>query len=461
MVKEKKGIEHWVIGSCIAILVFIAFSLAVRLFTRVILIEYYEIDNAFTEFVWFDNPYAGKFGSGNNVVSATEDIEWEKLYPFDDNKYQSGNDESNQNKLISKIHDVVKNVADAKDEIESYVTDYIIFHSQIVETANLYEKLIGWNFASFNEYNGVVELSEGYFAGFAEEKDMTQQYEALSDLYDYCKKKGLDFLYVQAPSKISEYDDTEVSGILDFSNQNVNSLLSKLDDSDIDYFDIREVIHNSGINNHTLFYNTDHHWLTTTGLWAAQNILAFCNDTYKWNANISLLEANQFDYVTYKDWFLGSQGKKITLSRCEPDDFTLIYPKYETKYHYIVPDKMIDTVGDYSVVYDMSHIDICDYYNKNPYAGLCYGDRPLVQIENLYATDNKKILIIHDSFGDCVIPCLALAENAVDALDLRYFTGSVKTYIEESQPDIVIVMYNSGIGGEIDYSSHNDLFDFR
>jgi hypothetical protein len=110
----------------------------------------------------------------------------------------------------------------------------------------------------------------------------------------------------------------------------------------------------------------------------------------------------------------------------------------------------------------MTQVEECDYYNKNPYAACNYGDQPLIQIENQQASDDHKILIIHDSFCDSVISCLALAEKNVDSLDLRHFTGSVKTYIEESMPEIVIVMYNAGsAAGEIDYSTHKDEFDFR
>jgi hypothetical protein len=110
----------------------------------------------------------------------------------------------------------------------------------------------------------------------------------------------------------------------------------------------------------------------------------------------------------------------------------------------------------------MSAVNICDYYNKSPYHANNYGDRPLIQIENQLTADEHKILVIRDSFCDCVISCLALAEKNVDSLDLRYFTGSVKAYIEESAPDLVIVMYDAGdAAGEIDYLTHEDTFDFR
>jgi hypothetical protein len=418
--------------------------------------------------VWFDNDDVAGV-DGKNEEDATDSINWTELFPFDDSKSNLNIVETEEASSTTNVsvwsnvgNYITSTVEGVEDKLESYTTELLVLQSMIVEWANSYENFIGWNISSFEEYNSVVELSDGYLTSYVSKQDTSQQYEALAELNDFCQDGGIDFLYVQAPYKISEYDDTDVSGTVDFSNQNADELLEQLDDVGIDYYDIRETIHENNLYNHDLFYRTDHHWLTTTGLWAAQNILAYCNENYGWNADLSLLDANQFDYVTYEDWFLGSKGKKMTLSRCQPDDFTLLYPKYNTGFHYYVPTEEIDTIGDYSVVYDMSQIDECDYYNKNPYGGCNYGDQPLIQIENQLTADNHKILIISDSFSDCMISCLALAEKNVDSIDLRYFDGSLKAYIEESPPDIVMVMYNAGsVGGDIDYTTHEDFFDFR
>jgi hypothetical protein len=396
------------------------------------------------------------------------EIDWAERYPFADSEGEAQTGEAavpqeEEAGVQSTLSERILNAVTGLEEgIESYTTDLLVGHEKIVEGANAYEKCIGWNFTSFGEYNGVIALSDGYLSGYTEKRDTTKQCEALSELNDFCEERGIGLLYVMAPYKISEYDDADVSGTLDFSNQNANEFLAGLDAAGIDYYDIRETIHENKMNQHELFYKTDHHWLTTTGLWAAQNILAYCNKAYGWNADLSLLDADQFDYTTYEQWLLGSQGRKVTLARCEPDDFTLLYPKYETSFHYSVPARGIDTVSDYSIVYDMSVINKCDYYNSNPYSGCNYGEQPLIQIENRLTAEDHKILMIRDSFSDCVISCLALAEKNVDSMDIRYFTGSVKTYIEESSPDLVIVMYNAGgVGGELDDSGHDDIFDFR
>jgi hypothetical protein len=461
-------IEKLVIGIFFGLMVCLAFTIAVRFFTLNVLVERFGVDNTFTKLVWFDNADVVDMGQDEEDTNAVSvpSIDWAALYPFDDSKSNLNIEESSSTTNVSALRNglnrITSIVTDIEEKIDAYTNYHLIFYSKILESSYAYEKFIGWNYASVGEYNGVVQLSDGYLTSFVSKKDTSQQYEAISELNDFCGEEGIDFLYIQAPCKVSEYDDTDVSGTVDFSNQNIDELLAKLENAGIDYYDIRETIHENNLYNHDLFYRTDHHWTTTTGLWAAQNILAYCNENYGWNAELSRLDAGQFDYVTYEDWFLGSQGKKVTLSICQPDDFTLLYPKYDTSFRYYVPAEGIDTIGDYSVVYNMSQIEECDYYNKNPYIGCNYGNQPLIQIENLLSADEHKILIISDSFSDCMISCLALAEKDVDSIDVRSFTGSIKTYIEESQPDIVMVMYTATkAGGDIDYSTHTDLFDFR
>ena len=49
----------------------------------------------------------------------------------------------------------------------------------------------------------------------------------------------------------------------------------------------------------------------------------------------------------------------------------------------------------------------------------------------------------------------------MDVIDLRSFDGSLETYINMSKPDTVILLYNPGVEGKIDWDSHTSLFDFR
>lgn len=48
--------------------------------------------------------------------------------------------------------------------------------------------------------------------------------------------------------------------------------------------------------------------------------------------------------------------------------------------------------------------------------------------------------MIGDSFDNCVFPFLSLGIQHVDSMDVRHFTGSVQSYVRETQPDIVLVV---------------------
>ena len=454
MKKEKR-----LTAVCLWALIVLFVSVLIRAFVWKVCVNRLNMHNDFTEIV-----LAGLSLDEEEKGGDTEstDIDWGALYPFPDTGQETNvpidTMESWEEKLFSK-YTLFVNLS--KFKIEDTSKDYVVGYSEMIKGARLYNQVVDWNYASYSEYNSFTALPDGYLTGFVSPCDTSGCFTSLSGLHTFCKKKNIHFLYVQAPYKISKYDDKDISGKQDFSNQNADALLQKLNGAGIDCYDLREAIHNENLYHHGLFYRTDHHWLGTTGLWAAQRILGYCNEKYGWNADLSLLEADQFEYEIYENWFLGSYGKKATLVAAKPDDFTLLYPKYKTSFSYVIPDFEIDKTGDYSVVYNMSEVEEKDYYNKNPYAVYNYGNRPLIQIENRLEAEPHKILMIHDSFGASMLSCLGLAEKHIDALDLRHFTGSVQAYIEATEPDLVLVMYNPDVIGQLDDTSHESLFDFR
>ena len=449
---QAKKTEKSLIGICTGLLFLIFLSILIVMFTRLILVNRMGVQNGFTDFVLGDAFEDEK----NQEQGSAFHINWKELYPFE----SDGITPETKSRTPAEI--IWSKIGKTKERFEFYSSRALLGYRTYVELAEKYESLVGWNFASYGEYNGVVEMPDGYLTAYVEKRDVTEQANALIGLDRFCRENGCDFLYIQAPSKVCKYDDRQISGSSDFSNQNADEIIKTIEESGVDVLDLRDSIHDAGFSHHGMFYRTDHHWLTTTGLWVAQRTLEHCNENCGFNADISRLELGRFDQKVYKDWFLGSRGKKVTLSRTSPEDFVLLYPKYETKLHFVVPEEQVDAYGDYSIIYNMEEIAEKDLYGKNPYRGYNYGDQPVIQIDNLADTDGKRILIIDDSFGNCVISCLALCESEVDSLDLRYFTGSLENYIRTFEPDIVMVLYNAeNIGGTIDRTTHKDIFDFR
>lgn len=62
---------------------------------------------------------------------------------------------------------------------------------------------------------------------------------------------------------------------------------------------IREKIREDGLDIYDMFYRTDHHWKTWSGLWAAEKIAAGLNELRGYDIDLSLYDESRY---TFKDW---------------------------------------------------------------------------------------------------------------------------------------------------------------
>lgn len=413
--------------------------------------------------IYFMISALGVFGStlidkARGVIVVKPD-RFAELYPFDDMQVESYKNFIDI--MQDKIHKAVTEKVDIrKKKIEAYTTDKLIGYMTFTELAKSYEALINWNVNSIAEYNNIVELADGYFSGIAEKRDVNYSAENTIRLANFCAERNIKFLYANAPAKICVSEDANISGKIDFVNQNADEFLKILENNNINYLDFRKILHDENLGHHAAFFRTDHHWLPSASLWAARHILNYLKHEYKYDVKPEILDSKNFKVVTYPKWFLGSQGKKVTLARAEPDDFDLIYPKFKTSLHFenFIDGK--DITGDFeSLMYDMKYFNEVNYYEDNVHAAYPIGAAE-VRYNNL-ADNNLKILFIHDSFGNTVIPFLTLAVKQLDVLDLRVFTGSVKSYIKQHAPDCVIVLYNSDMIGNSQTPDVYNIFNMQ
>lgn len=448
----------------LAMVIFFMCTIVLRAFTRLVLVNKVGMQNTFTNAILFDAPNLNAAPKTETKQderleeTANKTIDWSLRYPFSEAILQEINTEKKK-KHTTELN--ISSIELQKERIKLYTTDYLLCYVPMTELANKYESLLQWNYVPYSEYNGVFELQDGYLHTACSRKNVSKPVQNIKELSDYCKGKGVHLLYINAPSKICKYDDIGVSGITDFSNQNADEFLSAAEEAGIDCLDLRELLHAEGYNHHALFYKTDHHWLPETGLWASCKIAEVLNDRYGYHFDLLKVEEDRFRKEIFPDWFLGSQGKKVTLERASPEDFTLLYPDYPTSIHYEVISRNIDEGGDFSIMYNMDRVKDRDYYKEIPYVAYIYGDQPLEQIENKNIDEERRVLILHDSFGNCVVPFLAMGIKYVDSIDLRYFNGSVQTFIEREKPDTVIVLYNQGAIQPAESATIGYLFDFR
>lgn len=177
---------------------------------------------------------------------------------------------------------------------------------------------------------------------------------------------------------------------------------------------------------------------------------------------MNLFHEEQYEIKIFQRWFLGSLGKKLTLSRVEPEDFSYMLPRFPHEIHYEIPSLGINDTGTFEITYDPYQFSSIDYYEKTLYEGYNYSDNPVIRFHNNQVIDGKRILIIKDSFANVIVPFLSLGVENLCVIDTRMFTGSLLRFADEYWPDIVLIIANpSSYARPIDWESHTSFFDFR
>lgn len=438
------------------LLVVVMLTVFVRLGTRHVLVKRAHMDNFITQTILYGN---ADLQMVEGQKGAAQEINWEKAYPFADI-------DGGRKIAVLPTKKLESKVAGAEKKIGDWTGKYLLGYYKLAEAGRGYADEIGWGLIR-PDNDEVLPFGDGAWTfAYPRDKDAIQEKSvSLADLAQTVAENDGQFLYIQAPFKVDPYGDFAVNGILDFSNQNCDDLLGKLQAQGIATLDLRQDLHRwaqaEHISYHDYFFRTDHHWKPETALRAAKVVGDRLRE-YGIPVDDSHYDLQAFAVEVLPQFFLGSQGKKATLARATPDDFSILHPIFPTKITLNIPEKNIHDTGDFELVYDKKKVERCDYYGLNPYAMYGYGDMQVMDIENLLMPQtDKKLLIIKDSFCDTMAPLLSLGIRNLMTLDVRHFTGSVKNYIAVHKPDVVIVMYTGSLSGSIDWSSHKDKFDFR
>ena len=373
-------------------------------------------------------------------------INWEELYPFKNDATKLMITEKRTR--LAEIYSLIK------QRCKTYTSERLCGYYKFVEAARKYENILDWNMVSIFDYNAILRLHDGYLSEIVPSMDISQNANSTIVLAEFCREKNIDFFYINIPTKICISEDKNISGILDFSNQNSDRFLRILNEKHVKFYDMRKILHEDGLHHHKAFPVTDIHWASDTALWAAARIVKILYDDYKWPLNVDILKPENFRSEVYEN-FLGSGGTKLTKARAQAEDFSVLYPLFSTDLNYYVPSLGINTRGDFSIMYNKTYLEDREQYL---YHAFNYSIKPLSKIRNLLLDNpDKKILFIHDSFMNIVIPFLSLVIKNIDEIDMRSFSGSIKSYINIEKPDVVVIAYYSGIPGD----NRGKFFDFR
>lgn len=317
-------------------------------------------------------------------------------------------------KLKTNVKFTIKNFLDGsfQEDYESYINDQFPLRDNWISLKSMNEYILGKI-----ENNGIIYGSdEELFEKFdsLDEEKLKNNIGAINNFAEtYYDKVSLMII----PSSYEIYKENLPMGSpIILQEELINKIYNfSTFSNNIDV--MKELLDNK---NSYIYYKTDHHW-TTYGAY-----LAYCKFIDSINGNKVNLE--NFKEVELPN-FYGTYYSKAKPFNIEPDIMT--YYDFNNLTMEIVGDKIYDSIYDYS-----------KETLRDKYSLFLYGNNPLTIIKNKDIKNNKKILVIKDSFGNSLVPFLTQNYEEVHVIDLRHFSSKLSSYLQENDFEDILIVYN-------------------
>lgn len=309
--------------------------------------------------------------------------------------------------------------------LDDFLNDHVVFRDQCVTVSSLANKMIGKK-----EQNGVYMCKDGYLIEKYEDKDFDKKEikenvrcltRFVNMATDSIGNKNVKIALI--PSKVNALQSKlPLYASTSKMNEYMKDMLkSKLKNQEV-LIDLGDTLKEH--SDEYIYYKTDHHWTSLGALYGYQTLmksmdLEMCTVSSKTDVSTNFRGTtfNKIHYAPQKD--IITKYDVDTAKNCELE---------------------YDISGDKELrdnIYDESALDTEDKYNY--FLGGNYG---VIKIHT-DCTNGKSLVLIKDSFANCMIPYLTYNFENIVMVDLRYLNSSIfDTLNEMEQIDSVVVLFN-------------------
>lgn len=394
------------------------------------------------------------------IVSAIYNV-FDSIYTVDGKLELTDESESEENKIIdgkklinNEIYNTViskiNNIDKVIKSIDEAINENVYSRYKMIESYGYIQKLMAKNevsnFQVIKDKEGLMNYS--YFAEgpnpIDKIGDNTKRFK------DNLRDKEVKLIYVMPPDKYVPGKTSIYKGLpYNYANETADNFLKYISNEGIDYIDLRSDLMKNTKNLDELFYKTDHHWRIETAFDEFVSLAYTLNDEY--GEDIKCLDyytdKNNYNFINYKNNFLGSMGRKTGVYYNGIDDFTLIFPKFKTKYSFY------SKTGEYELNLEGRFEDVLISahalnYNENIYSAdsdkyfsYLMGNQGIVHITNENKRNGLKVMFIKDSYTVPLAAFLSTAVSDVYMIDPRYYDGDITKYVNNTDLDVVIISF--------------------
>lgn len=173
-----------------------------------------------------------------------------------------------------------------------------------------------------------------------------------------------------------------------------------------------------------IYYRTDHHWKTLAAFYVYQ--------AWAERQGYIVPELTDYEIQTVTDCFEGTIQSKLGIGTAG-DTIELFFPLTEPAYTVYRESTEITE----NSLYDYAALD-----TKDKYAVFLGGNEPFLRIRTA-APNERKILVIKDSYANCFIPFMLGEFQEIDVLDLRYTNQRLSGILAEGGYTDILILYNA------------------
>ncbi len=170
-----------------------------------------------------------------------------------------------------------------------------------------------------------------------------------------------------------------------------------------------------------IYYHTDHHWTTLGAYYGYQ---ALCGEMGLKGVSLSDLsfETAEGFYGTYYSKYKGIGIKPDEISFCSTPALSYVNQ---------------DDGTPHDGLYDMDKLSAYDKY-----AMFMYGNPGMAVIECSDNNTGRSLLLLKDSYSNCLIPFLTYDYDKITVIDLRYYGGKLSETLEKNSEADLLLLYN-------------------
>lgn len=359
------------------------------------------------------------------------------IYNFKNTYISITNKDKYKNSSLNEKYSILKN------NYENIITSNILGKYDYIDIYGLTQKMMFKNVVEdVDNSKRVIKLSNGSLTFIYPKKNVNKWVNQISAVSEYSNKNDIYMLYVNAPWRID--NDTKLPFyIRDYVGETTDKFLTGIKNNKVKVLDLREKLEG---NSSDWFFNTDHHWKIETAFNAYEIIMKELDKNIDINLESKYL--TDFDKKEYDDMFIGTYGKRVGKYYGGVDNYTYILPSFKTNLeviNYIKPNKESShLVGSFKNVLTYKEYLITDELDREMSTYYTYGEgtKAEIRIKNHNAYNDKKIIILKDSFADPVYPFISLNFKETRVLDIRNYPGiNLYTYIDEFKPNAIIFIH--------------------